>query len=68
MNFMVSHNTQQIAICQIELLNGIIAERISNRQIIVQQVWRYSRVLVCMYEYMSAKNSELSIVHGFSEI
>ena len=27
----------------------IIAERISDRQIIVQQVWCYSRVLVCMY-------------------
>ena len=46
---------------------ALIAERISDRQIIVQQVRRYSRVLVCMYVcsmyvYMSAKNSGLSIV------
>ena len=32
-----------------ELLNDIVAERISDRQIIMQQVRRYSRVLVCMY-------------------
>ena len=40
----------------------IIAEHISDWQIIVQQVWRYSRVLVCMYIRMSAKNSGLLIV------
>ena len=40
----------------------VIAERISDWQIIVQQVRCYSRVLVCMYVYMSAKNSGLSIV------
>ena len=47
----------------------LIAERISDRQIIVQQVQqvqRYSRVLVCMYVCMyvcmSTKNSGLSIV------
>ena len=43
-----------------------VAERISYRQIIMQQVRRYSRVpvcmYVCMYVYMSAKNSGLSIV------
>ena len=39
---------------------ALIAGRISDWQIIMQQVRRYSRVLVCMY--MSAKNSELSIV------
>ena len=40
----------------------IVAEHINDRQIIVQQVRCYSRVLVCMYVYMSAKNSELSVV------
>ena len=32
----------------------VIAERISDWQIIVQQVRRYSRVLVCMYVCMSS--------------
>ena len=43
-------------------INEVIAERIGDRQIIVQKVQRYSRVLVCMYVYMSTKNSGLSIV------
>ena len=38
----------------------LVAKCIGDGQIIVQQVRRYSRVLVCMY--MSAKNSRLSIV------
>ena len=49
---MTAENT--VEICQKYEFN-IIAERISDRQIIVQQVRRYSRVLVCMYVYMSAK-------------
>ena len=35
----------------------LVAERISDQQIIVQQVRRYSRVLVCMYIYPQ-KNSD----------
>ena len=40
---------------------AIIAERISNRQIIVQQMQCYSRELVCIYVYV-CKNSRLSIM------
>ena len=43
-------------------LHLVIAEHIIDRQIIVQQVQRYSRMLVCMYVYMSAKNPRLLIV------
>ena len=39
----------------------MIAKCISDGQIIVQQVRRYSRVLVCMYIYVR-KNSRLLIV------
>ena len=38
------------------LIIVIIAEHISNQQIIMQQVGRYSKIpFVCMYMYMSAK-------------
>ena len=43
----------------------VIAEHISDRQTIVQQVWRYSKILfLCtgMYIYYVCKNSVLLIV------
>ena len=49
-----------------QVQNTVIAERISDRQVIMQQVRHYSWVFVCMYVctyvYMSAKNSGLLIV------
>ena len=51
-----------IDIINIKHSASIIAEHISNQQIIVQQVRRYSKIpFVCMYIRMSAKNSILSI-------
>ena len=45
----------------------LIAERISDRQIIVQQVWRYSRVLVCMYVCIYVRKKFRIVDCGFSE-
>ena len=49
----------------------LVAERISDRQIIVQQVrgaCLYVCMYVCMHVYMSAKNSGLSIVGSVKHI
>ena len=49
--------------------NPVVVERISDRKIIMQQVWRYSKIpIVCIYVRIYiiyicvAKNSLLSIV------
>ena len=43
----------------------VIAKRISDRQIIVQQVRRYSRVLVCMYVCIYVRKKFRIVDSGF---
>ena len=60
--FVITSNNIFIVRC---MGGHVIAERISNRQIIMQQVRCYSRVLVCIYIYVYTyvcKKSKLSIV------